>query len=498
MTHLGDRGKNRAWLTVAALLFAALAAVLPQSVVIPLFGSVERQLHASLTEATWTLTAPLLAGAVATPVVSRIGDMFGKRGAMVTVMAALTVGSVVSAVATSFGVFVVGRALAGVGVAIVPLTIGVVRDVLPRERVSTGISLLSATLGVGLGLGVIMSGLFSQAWASVHPVFWAGAGIALAATVLVVAAVHDHVAPTGGTIDALGATLLAGMLVTLLIALSEGNSWGWRSGTVLGLFGAAVVLCALWITTEVRTADPLVDVRMLADLRSVGANVGALLLGLEIFAGFTLISDFTRTPAAVGYGFGASVLQVGVFMLPMTGAMVVVSPMAGRLMARLGAATLVSVGALIVGGGYVWLAIASSRSYDFYGASALFGVGLGAAYAALGTMAVEHVPMTKTVVASGVNSLLRTVGGSVSGAIVVLIVSSHLIPHTGVPSLHGYVICFTAGAAGAGVAAIAAAAFGLANARSARIMPVRPMPVRGDGVPSDARDAPSNSRPSHR
>src|SRR5262249_8851767 len=136
--------------------------------------------------------------------------------------------------------------------------IGIVRDALPREKVSLGISLLSATLGIGGGLGMIVTGLISQASASIHPVFWAGAGLALAATLLVAGTVRDHARPEGGTVDIPGAVLMAGMLVTLLIAVSEGSNWGWRSGTVLGLFAAAVVLGALWIVTELRSREPLV------------------------------------------------------------------------------------------------------------------------------------------------------------------------------------------------------------------------------------------------
>ncbi|WP_262379494.1 MFS transporter [Nonomuraea sp. PA05] len=437
------------WPAVVSLAFAASIAALQNTAVVPLLPVLQRELNTSLSAVSWTLTLSLLVGAVSTPLLSRFGDMYGRRRMILGALALLVAGSVLAALATSLTWLIVARVLQGFVAALVPLSIGVVRDSLPRQQLATGIGVLSATMGFGSGGGMILAGLASGDY---HLVFWITGGISLVAAVIVAVLVRDSAPPVKGRPDLAGAALLTGWLVALLLAVSEGGSWGWASPGVLGLFAVAAVLAAVWVLVERRVAEPLVEMAMLVHRGTVGATVSSLLLGFSFFTLLTGMSGFAQAPAAAG-GLAATTLQVGVYLLPSTLFMLVISLFAGRIMRRLPASVMVAIGSGVTGLAGLWLVLQHSAPAHLYVASSLMGIGLGVGYAALGTMAVEHVAADRTAVAAGVNALVRIVGGSVAGAAIAAVLAAG----------GGYPWVFGA-AAGAGVvAALFAAGYGYLN-----------------------------------
>ncbi|MBW8483329.1 MFS transporter [Actinomadura parmotrematis] len=447
----------RPGLLLVALATAGMVVSVQQTVVIPLLPRLMQHFDVSVTAVTWVFTASLLAGAVATPLLSRFGDMYGKKRMVLVAMGLLVAGSVVSALSTSLPVLVAGRALQGTSSALIPLAIGMIRDSFPRERVMTAIGIVSATMGVGGTLGMLATGVVADHTTSHHPVFWGTAALAAAGLVLIAVSAPDLGARHGGRPDILGAVLLAGWLVCLLLAISQGNRWGWTSGGVLALFAAAAAVCAVWVLVERKVAEPLVRLRLLVGPQSLTANIASILLGFSMFAAFTLISNFVQSPKdKVGYGLSGSVLDVGLYMLPSTVTMLVFSSLAGRIAARIGPAYTLAAGSLIASVSYVWLAVSNSHGYDMLAFSAIQGIGFGVAYAALGTLAVQHVAMSESGIASGINSLVRTTGGSVAGAATAAILSGHVIAGTQVPTLAAYEACFWIVGAGAVLAAAVA------------------------------------------
>jgi MFS family permease len=449
--------RTRTGLTLLALAVAGMVVSIQQTLVIPLLPQLMRHFHASVGTVTWVFTASLLAGAVATPLLARLGDMYGKKRLLVITIGLLVAGSVVCAVSGSLLVLIAGRALQGMSVALIPLAIGMIRDSFPADKVTGGIGIVSATMGVGGSLGMIVTGLIADHTDSYRPEFWIAAVLAALGLVLVMVTAHDTGGRAGGRPDYLGAVFLGGWLICLLLAVSEGNDWGWTSAAVLGLLAAAVVVCAAWVVIELRVAQPLVRLTFLVGPKSLSANAASVLLGFSMYAAFTLISNFVQTPRSVGYGLGGSVLDVGLYMLPSTVTMMVFSALAGRIAGRIGAAYSLALGSAFAGVSYLWLAVDNAHVYDFLAFSAIQGVGFGIAYAALGTLAVEHVPMDASGIASGINSLVRTTGGAVSGAVTAAILTGSVIPHTpGIPTLHAYVLSYTIVAAGAALAAVVA------------------------------------------
>jgi MFS family permease len=459
--HTG-RVRTHSGLTLLALSVSGMVVSVQQTLVLPLLPQLMRHFNTSVASVTWVFTASLLAGAVATPLLSRLGDMYGKKNLILVTMGLLLAGSVVCALSGSLAVLIAGRALQGTSTALIPLAIGMIRDSFPRQKVTSGIGIVSATMGVGGSMGMIVTGLIADHTDSYRPEFWIAAALAAAGVALVTVSARDVGTRAGGRPDYLGATILAGLLVSLLLAISEGNSWGWASGGVLALFAAAAVLTAVWVLVEMRIAQPLVRLGLLVGRKSLSANVASLLLGFSMYAAFTLIATFVQTPKSVGYGLGGNVLDVGLYMLPSTVTMLICSALAGRIATRIGAANSLAVGSVFAGLSYLWLALSHSHPYDMLGFSAVQGIGFGVAYAALGTLAVQHVPMDQSGIASGVNSLVRTAGGSVSGAVTAAILTGETIQGLpGVPALHAYVLSFVIVAVGAWLAAGVAVVHGI-------------------------------------
>jgi MFS family permease len=453
-------------LTLLALGSAGLVISLQQTLVLPLLPRLQQTFDTSVTAVSWVFTATLLAGAVATPLLSRFGDMYGKKRMITVTMALLVAGSVVCALSDSLGMLITGRALQGTAAAVIPLGIGIIRDTFPRERIMSAIGIVSATMGVGGSAGMLVTGVVADHTRSHHPVFWISAGMGAFALVMVLAYTAEAGERAGGRPDVAGAVLLAGSLVTLLLGISQGNPWGWTSGRTLGLFAAAVVLGAAWVAVERRVREPLVHLRLLTGPRSLSANLASVLLGFAMFTAFTLVSNLIQTPSAVaGYGLTGSVLDVGLYMLPSTVSMLLFSVLAGRFEARLGAAFTLAVGAAFAAVSYTWLALNHDTPLDVMIFSGIQGIGFGIAYAALGTLAVEHVPMNQSGIASGINALVRTAGGSVASAATAAVLTGTLIAGTAIPAVDGYVVSFAIAAGAALLTAVIATAHGLRHRR---------------------------------
>lgn len=457
----GPASRPRPGWTLLALSTAGMVVSVQQTLVVPLLPTLMHSFRVSVTDVTWVFTASLLAGAVATPLLARLGDMYGKKRLILATLVLLIIGSGICAVSGSLGVLIAGRALQGTSAALIPLAIGMIRDTFPRDRVTMAIGVVSATMGIGGAAGMIVTGLMAPHIDGHHPIFWVAACTGLVAIVLVALSAYDRGTRTGGRPDLLGAALLAGWLICLLMAISQGNAWGWGSAGVLGLFGAAVTLCAVWVVAETRIREPLVRPVLLVGAKSLSANLASMLMGFSMFASFTLIAGFIQTPPEAGYGLGGSVLDVGLYSLPSTATMLPASIYAGRLAARVGAAYTLAIGSVFAGLSYFWLAVSNGHGFDFVAFGALQGVGFGIAYAALGTLAVQHVPMDQSGIASGINSLVRTGGGSIAGAATAAILAGHTGAPGSAPAVTGYVVCFVVVGAAAWLTAVVATVHGV-------------------------------------
>ena len=448
--HESDRQHYN--ITFALLAVAGVSYALLQSLVAPALPDIQHALHTSENSVSWVLTAYLLSASVATPLIGRLGDMYGKERLLMIVMALLSVGTVVAAFSSTLMPMLVGRIIQGAAGGVFPLAFGIIRDEFPRARVAGGIGLMSALLGVGGGAGVVLAGPVVDNL-SFHYLFWLPLVPIVAATVLIHLFVPESPIRVPGRVNWTGAALMSLGLAAVLIAVSETASWHWLSAKTIGCIAAGLVLLALWVRSESRSDHPLVDMQMMKIRGVWTTNAVALLLGFGMYSSFILLPQYVETPAKAGYGFGASVTQAGLFLVPSTLAMLIVGSQTGRLEKLFGSKPPLLAGGIVTIASFLILAFARGARWEVYLAAALLGAGIGLAFAAMANLIIENVGPEQTGVATGMNTVTRTVGGAFGGAATASILAGS-IHATTYPTAHGYTVAF-------GFAAVALA-FGVA------------------------------------
>jgi EmrB/QacA subfamily drug resistance transporter len=450
----GDDDRQHYNITFALLAIAGVSYALLQSLVAPALPDIEHALHTSENSVSWVLTSYLLSASVATPLIGRLGDMYGKERLLMIVLALLSLGTVVSALANSLPLMLTGRVIQGAAGGIFPLAFGIIRDEFPRERVAGGIGLMSALLGVGGGAGVILAGPIVDNL-SFHYLFW----LPLIPIVVATAAVHVFVPESPvrvpGRVNWVGTALMSLGLSAVLIAVSESATWHWLSAKTLGGIAIGLVLLALWVRSESRSDHPLVDMRMMRIRGVWTTNAVAFFLGFGMYASFILLPQLVETPKRVGYGFGASVTQAGLFLVPTTLAVLLVGSQTGRLEKLFGSKPPLIAGGVLALAAFVLLASARDARWEVYVAGALLGSGIGLAFAAMANLIIENVGPEQTGVATGMNTVTRTVGGGFGGAATASILAGTL-GTSGYPTSHGYTLAFVVCALGLAVGVVAA------------------------------------------
>lgn len=452
-------GRVRPNVVVAVLALGGITVSLMQTLVIPLIPRLPGLLGATPGDTAWVITATLLASAVATPVVGRLGDMYGKRRMLLISLALLVTGSVVAALSASLLPMIVGRALQGMAAGVIPLGISIMRDELPAERLGSATAMMSSSLGVGGALGLPASALLIENtnW---HVLFWVAAALGVVVITLVVTFVPESNVRTGGRFDLLGALGLSVVLICLLLAISKGADWGWTSGRTLGLFATAAVVVLLWARFELRTRAPLVDLRTSARRQVLVTNLASVVFAFAMFAMSLVLPQLLQLPVATGYGLGKSLMVTGLVLVPSGLVMMTMSPISARVTKARGPKTTLMVGAAIVAVGYAFGAVFMAEIWQLMLVSALIGAGIGFAYGAMPALIMGAVPVSETAAANSLNTLMRAIGTSVSSAVAGVILS-HLTISLGtraVPSQEGFRLIMALGS-GAALVALAIAAF---------------------------------------
>lgn len=449
--------------TLAVLALAGVAFSLLQSMVSPALHEIQTELATTESAVAWLLTGYLLSAAVFTPIVGRLGDMFGKARVLRIVLVILCVGTALAGIASSIGVLIVARLIQGVAGGVFPLAFGIIRDEFPREKVAGSIGLVSALLGIGGGFGVVLAGVIVD-HLSYHWLFWIPLAGVVVSAVMAFFFVPESPITSPGRINWSGAILMSFGLSGVLLAISQGPTWGWGSPRTLGVFVAGLAFLAVWVGNERRAAEPLVDMAMMRIRGVWTTNVTALLIGIGMYASFVLTPLLVQLPKDTGFGFGASATAAGIYLLPSALSMLVAGSMVGRIEARFGSKPPLMAGAAFTGLSFVLLAVAHSEPFEIYLASLMQGVGMGLAFASMANLIVQNVRPEQTGVATGMNTVARSLGGALGAQVVAAILTASVVAAH--PTEDAFTIAFLFGAV---MLAIAVAV--------ATLIPGRPAPV---------------------
>jgi len=469
-----DAARQHPTRTLLILAIGAISFALAQTMIIPALPAIQEETGVSEATVTWLLTAFLIVSSVATPLVGRLGDMFGKERLLVIVLLLFAAGSAICAVGTSsIELLITGRVVQGAAGALFPLSFGIIRDEFPRERVAQSIGLISSTFGIGGGAGLVLAGVFVD-HLSLAALFWLAFGVTIVAAWATWRYVPESPVRVPARVDWVGGLLLALSLSTLLIGVSRGPDWGWTSGGVIGLIAAGLALAVVFVRWEQRVPEPMVDMELMARRSVWSPNLAAFAIGFAMFGSFILIPQLTQAPESTGYGFGLNATQAGLVMVPSSIVMLIAGPLSGWLSTRFGSRLPLAVGAGFAVASFVVLATAHAHIWTIAFGTALLGVGIALAFAAMANLVVAAVPATQVGVATGINTIMRSIGGAVGGQIAASLLASHLLV-TGLPAESGYTSAFAMSGAAALVALAVCA-----------IVP-RPRPRDRAGVGSPAR-----------
>ncbi|OEU99304.1 MULTISPECIES: MFS transporter [Streptomyces] len=414
----GPQPTSRTGGVVATLALAGTVAAVMQTLVTPLIAELPRILHTTPGDAAWVITVTLLVAGVCVPVSGRLGDLIGKRRMLLICAVPLVAGSVVCALSSSVLPMIVGRGLQGMGMGMVPLGIALLRDVVPAEKLSGSIALVSASMGIGGAIGLPVAAAVAE-YADWRALFWGSAVLALLIGTLIWFLVPDVPAGAKGQrFDAPGALGLAVGLVCLLLAISKGADWGWSSGTTLGLFIVAAAALAAWGVWELRTRDPLIDLRTTARPRVLLTNVASILVGVGMYAFMLIAPQLLQFPEITGYGLGQSMLATGLWMAPGGVMMMIVSPLGGKLINARGPKLALVCGALVISTGYGLSLALMDSAWGLMVVGIVINSGVGLAYGAMPALIMSSVPLSETAAANGFNTLMRSLGTTIGSAVI--------------------------------------------------------------------------------
>lgn len=416
----------RTGVVVAVLAMAGIVVSLMQTLVIPIIPHLPEYLNAGAEDTAWVITATLLAAAVATPTMGRLGDMFGKRRILLISIVLMTVGSVIGALSSSVLPMIVGRTLQGLAAGVIPLGISVMRDILPKEKLAGAVAMMSASLGVGGALGLPLAALIAE-YGSWHMLFWVSAVLGAVSFVAVVAIVPESPERAGGGFDFAGAVTLSAGLVALLLGISKGATWGWTSTTTIVCFVVAVVAFAAWVTWELRTDAPLVDLRVSSRPQVLLTNVASVAFGFAMFAMSMVIPQVVQLPEATGSGLGGSMLMAGLVMTPMGVMLLLAAPVSSYITNTFGPKVTLMLGAVLVAVGYFIGAFILHSEWQLVVIAVIIGSGTGLAYGAMPALIMGGVPPSQTGAANSFNTLMRSLGTSFASALAGVITAQMFI-----------------------------------------------------------------------
>ena len=405
---------NAKWWTLGAMCFALFMLMLDNTVMNVALPSIQRDLGSSLSGLEWTINGYTLAIAVLLVTGGRLGDIFGRRRAFLVGVILFAASSATAGLAIGTGMLIASRIVQGVGAALMmPATLSIVTNAFPPEERGKAIGTWAGISALALAIGPVLGGFLTE-HVSWRAIFYINVPVAAGAVIATIFAVTESRDETvGREVDYRGVATVTGSLTALVLALIEGNSWGWGSPAILGLFATAVVLMTAFVLIERRVHVPIVEFPLFASRNFVGTSVVALVVTFAMLGQFFFMALYMQN--VLGY----SALGAGVRFLPATLMIVAVAPLAGRLTDRIGARWPISAGLTLVASSLYWLTtIDAGTTYgDIWPSFVLMGLGMALVISPMSTAAMNSVATAKAGIASGILSMSRMVGGTLGVAV---------------------------------------------------------------------------------
>ena len=396
-----------------------------ETMVIPALPTIEEDFSISATLAGWITSAYMIVAAATSPLMGRLADTYGKKRMYVIAIAFYIVAVAIAGFSPNIWVLIIARAIQGVGFSMFPIAIAIITDLYPKEKVAFAQAILSATIGIGPALGLLIGSYVVQ------DLGWPYAFHTAAILSLILFIISLKYLPHTGVrikekVDYLGASLIGLATVFLLVYITEGPTLGWFNLENLGLLVTSLVFYAIFIAVEKRVSEPLLKLELFKIRNFAVANIVGLISGIGMFTVFIFLVYYSQLPKP--YGLGLTIIESGLLMSPVAFGMVIFGPIFGRLMPRIGPKPLLVLGSILTTIAYLLLYFYRSTPGEVVVDGFISSLGLVAVILPLVNMVALSLPDEYRTTGMGMNTLLRTIGGSAGPVVATAIMQSYQTP----------------------------------------------------------------------
>jgi EmrB/QacA subfamily drug resistance transporter len=401
---------NRKWWTLGAMCFALFMIMLDNTVVNVALPSMQRDLGSSLSQLEWVLNGYTLTFAVLLATGGRLGDVFGRRLFFMVGVVIFGITSATAGLAQDSAMLIASRAIQGVGAAMMmPATLSIVTHAFPANERGKAIGTWAGVSALALTVGPVVGGFLTEhvSWRAIFFINLPVAATAVLASLFAVAESRDP--SVERKVDYLGTATLTGSLTAIVLALIEGNRWGWGSPAIISLLAGGAALLAVFVLVEQRVAAPMVQFALFKSRNFIGSTAVAFIITFAMFGSFFFMAIYMQDV------LGFSPLEAGVRFLPTTVLIAIIAPLAGRASDKIGPVWPMSIGLAVLSVAmYIFSGVDVASTYaDILPAFMLMGIGIALVMSPMSTAAMNAVTVDKAGIASGILQMSRMIGGAV-------------------------------------------------------------------------------------
>lgn len=439
--------KKRSYATVVLIIVTSAVLLINyvETMVLPGIPDIQKELNTTAALASWITSAFLIVGATVSPLFGKLGDVYGKKKIFLVVMGFYVVGVGLAGLSNSIYMLLFARAIQGIGFAVLPLAIAMVTDVFPKERVATAQGIISGTVAIGTTLGLVVGAYVVQdlGW---HYSFYTALVLSIILLIVVFVFLKKDTPGERAPIDYAGTAILMAGMTLVLIYLTEGPHLGWTSVENLSFLIPGLILSVYFFIFERKRPNPLIHLNLLRIRNVLISNLVGIFSGITMFLAFFAVVYYAELPVSAG-GLGLDDISTGLALAPATVVMMVVGPLIGRIMPRVGPKPIMLVGSLIMIVGFSMFTVQRGTTLDLTIDAAVSFVGMIMVMIPMVNMISIALPKDSITVGLGMNSMLRNLGGAIGPVLATTIMSTYVIIYgpTTVPSAQAFDIIFEVG-----------------------------------------------------
>jgi MFS family permease len=391
----------------------AIMVLYAETMLVPALPTIKKEFNIEYTWVAWILSIYLLVGVVATPILGKLGDIYGKKKVLLGAISIYAIGASLAGFSQNFWQLILFRALQGFGIAMFPLAFGIAREAFPREKTPMAQGIISAMFGVGSTLGLVVGAWITEhyGWQTTYHTI---IPIVIFLLVAIVLWVRESEIRLKSKLDVWGTLTMAIGLVFFVVAMTEGTNWGWLSVRTLGMIVFSIIMFILFGWIETKVSDPFIEMHLMKKRNIWVTNVVIFIVGFQMFMVYQSIAALVMSPKPIG--FSATITDAGLIQLPSALIQLVLAPLIGVIIIKVGMKRPMIAGMFVLALGYLYMYYIFNHEEMYNQLNVMIGISIiaiGMVAGMVGTinMVLASTPREYTGISTGMNSLFRMTGG---------------------------------------------------------------------------------------